>query len=100
MIGSILEIIDNSVVVKLSIDINTQPNLIGLHLVFEDGKNKVIAEVVNVTQTQLTANILGDIKDGVFVPGSTSKPSFKSTVRLVKINELSTILGDQETKFV
>ena len=36
MIGSIIEIIDNRVLIKLAIDINKQPNLVGLHVVFED----------------------------------------------------------------
>ena len=99
MLGSILEIIDNSVIISLSIDITHQPNLVGLHVVFEDGDNRVVGEVVNVTKEKMTANILGDIKNGNFVPGSSAKPSFKSKVRLIKIDELSTIFGEQETKF-
>ena len=47
----------------------------------------------------MIANILGDVKNGNFVPGSSAKPSFKSNVRLIKIDELATIFGDQETKF-
>lgn len=99
MLGTILEIIDNSVIINLTIDITNQPNLVGLHVVFEDGDTKVVGEVVNVTKEKMTANILGDIKNGNFVPGSSAKPSFKSHVRLIKIDELSTIFGDQETKF-
>ena len=33
MLGRIQEIIDNSVTIKLSIDINSQPSLINLHVV-------------------------------------------------------------------
>ena len=45
MIGKIEEIIDNSVTIKLDIDINEQPNLVNLHVVFEDGSGKkVVAE--------------------------------------------------------
>ena len=40
MIGKIEEIIDNSVTIKLDIDINEQPNLVNLHVVFEDGSGK------------------------------------------------------------
>ena len=98
MLGSILEIVENNVIVKLSIDINSQPNLVGLHVIFEDGDNKVVGEVVNVNQTKMVANILGEIKEGRFTPGSSSKPSFKSNVRLIKLEELGTILGEQEIK--
>ena len=97
MLGKILEINDNSVIVKLSIDINKQPNLINLHVVFEDGNTKVIGEVVNVNQTQLFANIIGELKEDKFIPGSSFKPSFKSNVRLITGDELKYILGIQET---
>ena len=43
MIGSIIEIIDNRVLIKLAIDINKQPNLVGLHVVFEDETKKIVA---------------------------------------------------------
>ena len=43
MIGTISEIIDNNVYIKLGIDITQQPNLVGLHVVFEDGKRRVAA---------------------------------------------------------
>ena len=79
MIGKIQEIIDNNVIIKLDIDINQQPNLINLHIVFEDGTDrKVVAEIVNTNQTTMTANIVGEIRNNVFIPGSTAKPSFKS----------------------
>ena len=99
MLGKIREIIDNSVVIDLSIDITNQPNLVNLHVVFEDGDTRVVGEVVNVTKEKMIANILGDVKNGNFVPGSSAKPSFKSNVRLIKIDELATIFGEQETKF-
>ena len=85
MLGKIQEIIDNSVIIKLGIDINQQPNLINIHVVFEDGTDrKVVAEIVNTNQTTMTANIVGEIRNDRFIPGSTSKPSFKSTIRIIK----------------
>lgn len=95
MIGTISEIIDNSVIVNLNIDITAQPNLVNLHVVFEDNDTKVIGEVVNVTMSQLTANIVGEMEGNQFSPGSSSKPSFKSGVRLVKTEELELLLGNQ-----
>ena len=38
MLGSVLQIVENSVIVKLNIDITKQPNLVGIHVIFEDGK--------------------------------------------------------------
>ena len=99
MLGKIEEIIDNSVIIKLDIDISEQPNLVNLHVVFEDdSKTKVVAEVANVNKEKMIVNVVGEIKDNNFTPGA-SKPSFKSKVRLVKMDELALLLGGQETEF-
>ena len=98
MLGKIQEIINNTVLIKLSIDINNQPNLINLHVIFEDGTQKIVGEIVNIGQEILKANIVGEIKDNSFAPGSSSKPSFKSIVRLVNAQELALLLGDQTIK--
>lgn len=95
MLGSILEINDNNVLVKLAIDINKQPNLVNLHAVFEDGTRRVVAEIVNINQTIMTANIVGEINSNIFFPGTAKKPSFKSSVRLIRADELGLILGEQ-----
>ena len=101
MLGRIEEIIDNSVTIKLNININEQPNLVNLHVVFEDGSNRnVVAEIANVNQTKMIANVVGEITDGRFTPGSSTKPSFKSNVRLIKEDELALLFGKQETEFV
>lgn len=99
MLGNILEINDNSVLVKLSIDINSQTNLVNLHVVFEDDSKKIVGEIVKLTQTTLTANIVGELSGDIFTPGFGTKPSFKSTVRLIKIDELEKMLGHQTTEF-
>lgn len=99
MLGTITEIIDNSVIIKLDIDITQQPNLVGLHVIFEDTKRNVVAEIVNTNRVQMKANIVGEIRDGIFTPGSSLKPSFKSIPRLIKSEELSILLGEQETNF-
>lgn len=96
MIGKIQEIIDNNVIIKLDIDINQQPNLINLHIVFEDGTDrKVVAEIVNTNQTTMTATIVGEIRNNVFTLGSASKPSFKSTIRVIRADELELLFGKQ-----
>lgn len=95
MLGKILEINDNSVLIKLDIDINNQPNLVNLHIVFENNNTKIVGEIAKVTQENMIANIVGELENNSFTPGATSKPSFKSTVRLIKLDELELILGSQ-----
>ena len=97
MIGSIIEIVDNRILIKLAIDINKQPNLIGLHVVFEDPQKHIVGEIVNVSQTEMTAVVVGELTPTSFIPGASKRPSFKSNIRLVNLNELGFILGSQET---
>lgn len=98
MIGKIEEIVNSTVKIKLDIDITEQPNLVNLHVIFEDGTDKkIVAEVANTDKTYMNANIVGEISDNRFVPGCNSKPSFKSKVRLIEITELELLYGKQET---
>lgn len=96
MLGSILEIIENSVIVKLSIDITKQPNLVGLHVVFDDGHKKVVGEIESANKETLKVNIVGEFVNSSFLPGISTKPSFNSKVRIIDINELSQFLGNQK----
>ena len=50
--------------------------MLGSKYQFENEEEKVVGEIVNVGQTELRANIVGEIADGNFTPGSSSKPSF------------------------
>lgn len=95
MLGKIIEIVDNQVIVQLTIDISSQSNLVNLHVVFEDGTKKIIGEIVNVNQTQMIINIVGELREKSFLPGLSSKPSFKSVVRIITLAELESVLGSQ-----
>lgn len=95
MLGKIVEIIDRAIIVELAIDITSQPNIVGLHLIFEDEDKKILAEVESITKTQLSAKILGEFIGNRFMPGAAKKPSFRSNVRMVNIEELELILGSQ-----
>ena len=95
MLGDIKEIVDNNVFVNLAIDLAKQTNLVDLHVIFEDGNDKVVGQIVSTTKTDLKANIVGEIKNNSFIPGVSSKPSFRSSVRIVNMEELALILGKQ-----
>ena len=69
MLGDIKEIVDNNVFVNLTIDLAKQTNLVDLHVIFEDGNDKVVGQIVSTTKTDLKANIVGEIKNNSFIPG-------------------------------
>ena len=95
MIGSVIEIIDNHVKIKLAIDINKQPNLVGLHVVFEDADKRIVGEIVSVNQIEMLVVVVGEVTKDSFVPGSVKRPSFRANIRLVTLEELELMLGSQ-----
>ena len=98
MLGNIIDIENNIVTIKLAIDITTQTNLINVHVVFEDDSQKIVGEIVNIGIDTAKISIVGEIVDNRFLPGFTKKPSFKSSTRIITMDELALILGDQQIK--
>ena len=96
MLGKIIEIRDEKVKVKMSIDINLQPSLSNLHVVFEEDGKKVVGEITDMNKQEAKVMLLGEIVDNKFLPGIDKKPSFKSVVRIITIEELALVLGSQE----
>ena len=96
MIGKIIDVYDNIVLVKLDIDITNQTNLVNIHVIFEDDNNqKVVGEIRSVSLEQAKIAVVGEIVNERFIPGFNKKPSFKSKVRIIAMNELELILGKQ-----
>ena len=86
MLGKILSIEGNYVELALDIDINAQASLVNLHVVFEDDKTKVVGEIRDVSKTTLKIAIVGEFVGNQFLAGFNRKPSFKSKVRIIKVD--------------
>ena len=98
MIGKIFSIEENYVMVELSIDISNQTNLINVHVVFEDGDAKIVGEILNINKNVAKIGVVGEIVNNVFIPGINKKPSFRAKVRIIVMDELSLVLGEQTIK--
>ena len=96
MLGKIIEIKKNQMVIKLDIDVTSQASLVNLHVVFEDGKNRHVGQIIEMNKETATINILGEIVNNKFYPGFNKKPSFKALVRMINLEELSLIFGKQQ----
>ncbi len=100
MLGKVEEIIDSNVYINLDIDITKQPSLVNYHIIFEDGTGKkIVGEIANTNKEKMTATIVGEIKDGEFLPGGNNKPSFGSTIRLISEEELTLLFGKSDLEF-
>lgn len=95
MIGKIINIDNNIVTVQLSIDITSQTNLINVHVIFQENTKKIVGEIIAIGLNSATISVVGEIVGDKFIPGLNKKPSFQSTVRIVNMQELETIFGEQ-----
>ena len=93
MLGKIVEIKDEKVKIKMSIDIKVQPSLSNLHVIFEENGQKVVGEITGIDEEYLMIAIIGEIIDNRYYPGVNKKPSFKADVRIINMDELVLILG-------
>ena len=95
-LGKITNIEGNVVTVKIDLSVLNFGNLMNIHTIFDDGKKKLVGEILKVDIEYLNIGIVGEIAQGIFIPGITLKPSFSSLVRIISKEELALILGEQE----
>jgi hypothetical protein len=98
MLGNIIEINDNKVTIKLSIDINSQPNLVNLHVIFEDKNKRLVGEISKITKELMFVDVVGEIENKIFISGGNSRPSFMAKVRIITLEELELVFGSQTLK--
>lgn len=100
MLGEIISIEENTVLVKLDIDLRKASSLINVHVVFEDDDHRVVGEVLDIKDGIARVNLAGEIEDDFFSYGVIKKPSFSANVRVIKGRELELIIGKQDSNGV
>lgn len=98
MLGKIIGIDENQVLLKLNIRADEFSNLINVHVVMEEGKKKIVGEIINIKDEIAYINLLGEIINGKFVFGVIVKPAFSSTVRLISKEKIPMIIGIENYK--
>ncbi len=93
MLGNIIGIEENTVLLKLNIEINKFENLINIHVIMEDEKRKIIGEITDIKENIAYINLLGEIINDKFVFGVIVKPSFSSSVKLISKEKIPMIIG-------
>ena len=96
MLGKIIEIIGDTIKVKLDVNIYELENLIGKNVIFEEQNKKIVGEIEDIELTSLSINIIGQIEDNIFTYGSIIKPSFKTTCRIISNEEMKIIFQNDE----
>ena len=99
MLGKIMAIDDNIVLVKVEADLKKLDSIIGLFVIMENKKTKIVGEVTDIKDNIAYINLLGELISNKFVFGVIRKPAFGSKVSLIAPNKVDKIIGvDDESE--
>ena len=100
MLGKIITINENVVSVKLEVNVYDFDGLIGKNVTFKDENITSIGEVTAIGNGIMQAILVGEIKDGKFLYGDISKPSFKAICYLIDNATLDIVLNSDATNTI
>lgn len=94
MLGNIIGIEENTVLIKINIDLNKYDSLANLYVIMENGEDKkIVGEISNIKDNIAYVNLLGEIINNKFIFGVIRKPSFASTVKLISKEKIPMLIG-------
>lgn len=100
MLGKIIAINENVVSVKIEVNVYDFDGLIGKNVTFKDENITSIGEVTAIGNGIMQAILVGEIKDGKFLYGDISKPSFKAICYLIDNATLDIVLNSDATNTI
>lgn len=96
MFEKIIYIGDYDAQIKLVDNKQIETDIMNMPLILEDNEKSILAEVKDLLDGSVKVKLLGEIIDGHFIGGILRKPSLNATIRTLKVEELSLIVGKEE----
>ena len=93
MLGKIIGIQDNTVFLKLNINLVEMQNIINLYVLLEDNERKLIGEIVDIKDDIASINLVGEFINDNFLFGVSKKPSFSATSKIISKEKIINIIG-------
>ena len=93
MLGKILGIDENQVLLKINLDLERYPSLIGNHVIMEDTQRRCVGEITDIKEGIAYINLLGEIKNNKFVYGVITKPSFGAVTKVISKERIPLIIS-------
>ncbi len=102
MFGKIKNINDSTASVFINKGAGVLPNLMNLHVIFEDNNSKILGEVKEVDEECVYIDLKGEFIGDRFIAGTIKKPTLTSNIRVITNQELDIIMGqnDQESIYI
>ncbi len=93
MLGSVIGIEEDTVIVKLNIELDKFQSLVNLHVVMEDDDKILVGEIIDIKDGNAYINLLGEIINNKFTFGVIRKPAFSSSVKLISKEKIPMIIS-------
>ncbi len=93
MFGRILYVSDNTAYIENKVSVNTDIDLLNVHLIFEHNNQKILGEIVEVNSDKIKVHFLGEYVNGEYYNGLLRKAGLNSTIRVINAEELTLLLG-------
>ena len=93
MLGTIVGIEEDTVLLKLAIDLKSIQNLVNMYVVMEDNEKMIVGEINNIKDGVAYIHLIGEIVNNKFIFGVIRKPSFSSTVKLISKEKIPMIIS-------
>ncbi len=93
MLGKIVGIQENTVYLKLNVNLSEMQSIINLYVLLEDKERKMIGEIVDIKTDIANINLVGEFIDDKFLFGVSKKPSFSASSKLISKEKMNSILG-------
>ena len=98
MFGRILYISDNKAFIENLGGAEASGDLLNLHLIFENGDQKILGEIVELKEKEIEVRFLGEYINGRYNNGLLRKASLNSKIRVINTEELYELVGRESNK--
>ncbi len=98
MFGRILYISDNKAYIENLGGSEASGDLLNLHLIFENGDQKILGEIVELKEKEIEVRFLGEYINGRYNNGLLRKASLNSKIRVINTEELYELVGRESNK--
>ena len=95
MCEKIIYIGDYDAQIKLRNQETIETDIMNMPLILEDNEKSILAEVKDLLDGSVKVKLLGEIVNNRFVGGILRKPSLNATIRTLRVEELSLIVGEE-----
>ena len=93
MLGKIISIEDNTVKLKLEINLEESKSIMNLYVLIEDSEKKLIGEITDIKDGVAIINLLGEFSGDKFLFGVSKKPAFSATTKLIPNDKMKYVIG-------